>query len=131
MRLEGQRALVTGGSRGIGRGIAFGLAREGANVAVNFKNSSDDAVSAVRKIEAMGCQAIAVQGCTESHSDVERFVAEASDFLGGIDILVNNAGILKRTPFLDISAEEWDSIDVANTRVATLHIGVGDSWIIS
>ena len=116
MRLEGQRALVTGGSRGIGRGIAFGLAREGANVAVNFKNSSDDAVSAVRKIEAMGCQAIAVQGCTESHSDVERFVEEAGDFLGGIDILINNAGILKRTPFLDISAEEWDSILAVNLK---------------
>ena len=116
MRLEGQRALVTGGSRGIGRGIAFGLAREGANVAVNFKNSNEDAMSAVRQIEAMGCRSIAVQGSTESRSDVERFVAEASDFLGGIDILVNNAGILKRTPFLNISTEEWDSILAVNLK---------------
>ena len=116
MRLEDQRALVTGGSRSIGRGIALGLAREGVDVAVNFKSSREDADSAVREIEDMGRRATAVQGSTDSQADVERFVDEASDFLGGIDILVNNAGILKRTPLLEISEDEWDAILDVNLK---------------
>ena len=116
MRLEGQRALVTGASRSIGRGIALGLAREGADVAVNYRQSRADAEEAVREIEAMGRRAVAVQGSTASSSDVERFVAEADDFLGGIDVLVNNAGVLKRTPLLEISEEEWDGIMDVNLK---------------
>ncbi|MXX56913.1 MAG: 3-oxoacyl-ACP reductase FabG [Gemmatimonadetes bacterium] len=116
MRLEGKRALVTGGSRGIGRAIALGLAREGADVAVNYRNSRGDAGSAVREIEQMGRRTVAVQGSTSSRPDVERFVAEADDFLGGLDILVNNAGILKRTPFLEIGEEEWDAILDVNLK---------------
>ncbi|SVC84391.1 uncharacterized protein METZ01_LOCUS337245, partial [marine metagenome] len=64
MRLEGQRALITGGSRSIGRGIALGLAREGADVAVNFRYSRESAEDVVRQIKEMGCRAIAVQGST-------------------------------------------------------------------
>jgi len=116
MRLEGQRALVTGGSRSIGRGIALGLAREGVDVAVNFRSSREDAERAVREIEALGRRATAVQGSTDSHADVERFVAEADDFLGGIDILVNNAGILRRTPLLEINEDEWDAIMDVNLK---------------
>ncbi|WP_419950521.1 SDR family NAD(P)-dependent oxidoreductase [Candidatus Palauibacter sp.] len=116
MRLEGKRALVTGGSRSIGRSIALGLAREGADVAVNYRRSRKDAESAVREIEEVGRRAVAVQGSTDSRADVERFVAEADDFLGGLDILVNNAGILKRTPFLEIDEEEWDAIQGVNLK---------------
>ncbi len=116
MRLEGKRALVTGGSRSIGRAIALGLAREGANVAVNYRRSRADAESAVRAIEGMGRRAVAVQGSTDSRADVERFVGEAYDFLGGLDILVNNAGILKRTAFLEISEAEWDAILNVNLK---------------
>jgi len=116
MRLEGKRALVTGGSRGIGRAIALGLGREGADVAVNYRRSGDDADSAVREIAAMGRRAVAVQGSTDSRADVERFVSEAHDFLGGLDILVNNAGILKRTPLLEIGEEEWDAILDVNLK---------------
>lgn len=116
MRLERKRALVTGGSRGIGRAIALGLAREGADVAVNYRRSRGDAESAVREIGQMGQRAVAVQGSTDSRADVERFVAEAHDGLGGLDILVNNAGILKRTPFLDISEDEWDAILDVNLK---------------
>ncbi len=116
MRIEGRRALVTGGSRGIGRAIALGLAREGADVAVNYRHSRADAESAVREIGQMGRRAVAVQGSTDSRDDVERFVAEAQDVLGGLDILVNNAGILKRTPFLEISEEEWDAIVNVNLK---------------
>lgn len=116
MRLEGKRVLVTGGSRGIGRAIAVGLAREGSDVAVNYRRSRVDAESAVREIEQMGRRAFAVWGSTDSRTDVERFIAEAHDFLGGVDILVNNAGILKRTPFLEIAEEEWDAILDVNLK---------------
>ena len=116
MRLEGKRALVTGGSRGIGRAIALGLAREGADVAVNYRRSSVDAAGAVREIVAMRRRAVAVQGSTDSPADIERFVGEAYDFLGGLDILVNNAGILKRTAFLEISEAEWDAILNVNLK---------------
>ena len=116
MRLEGKRALVTGGSRGIGRAIALGLAREGAAVAVNYRSSRADAESAIREIQQMARRAVAVQGSTDSRADVERFVAEAHDSLGAVDILINNAGILKRTPFLEIGEEEWDAILDVNLK---------------
>ena len=116
MRLEGKRALVTGGSRSIGRGIAVGLAREGADVAVGYRKSPGDAGNAVREIEALGRRASAVQGSTDSQTDVARLVAEAHGFLGGLDILVNNAGVLKRTPLLEIGEEEWDAIQNVNLK---------------
>ena len=116
MRLAGKRALVTGGSRSIGRGIALGLAREGADVAVGYRGSRADAASAVREIEALGRRGSAVQGSTDSQADVERIVAGAHDFLGGLDILVNNAGVLKRTPLLEITEEEWDAILDVNLK---------------
>lgn len=108
MRLEGKRALVTGGSRGIGRAIALGLAREGADVAVNYRRSRADAESAVCEIERMGRRAVAVQGSTDTASDVARFIAEAHDFLGGLDILVNNAGILVRGAIGDLQRDEFE-----------------------
>ena len=116
MRLEGRRALVTGGSRSIGRGIALGLGREGADVVVNFKTDRDAAEEVVSSLKELGRRATAVQGSTDSSEDVNRLVTEADDFLGGIDVLVNNAGVLKRTPFLEISQEEWDWILETNLR---------------
>ena len=116
MRLEGRRALVTGGSRSIGRGIALGLGREGADVVVNFKTDRDAAEEVVGSLKELGRRATAVQGSTDSRKDVNRLVTEADDFLGGIDVLVNNAGVLKRTPFLEISQEEWDWILETNLR---------------
>ena len=108
MRLEGRRALVTGGSRSIGRGIALALGREGADVVVNFKTNREAAEEVVFLLHKLGRQAVAVQGSTDSSEDVNSLVKEADDFLNGIDLLVNNAGVLKRTPFLEISSEEWD-----------------------
>ncbi len=116
MRLKGKRALVTGGSRSIGRAIALGLAREGADVAVNWRRSRHDALGAVAAIEKTGRRAVAVQGSTAASEDVERFVAEAADALGGLDVVVNNAGVLKRTPFLEIGEAEWDGILAVNLK---------------
>ena len=116
MRLEARRALVTGGSRSIGRGIALALGREGADVVVNFKTDRDAAQEVVGSLKELGRRATAVQGSTDSSEDVNRLVKEADDFLGGIDILVNNAGVLKRRPFLEISQEEWDWTLETNLR---------------
>jgi NAD(P)-dependent dehydrogenase (short-subunit alcohol dehydrogenase family) len=116
MRLEARHALVTGGSRSIGRGIALALGREGADVVVNFKSRRDAAEEVVGSLRELGRRATAVQGSTDSSEDVNRLVKEADDFLGGIDLLVNNAGVLKRTPFLEISQEEWDWTLETNLR---------------
>ena len=116
MRLEGIRALVTGGSRGIGRAIALGLAREGANVVVNYRENRHDASAVVQQINLMGRRAVQLRGSTHVSEDVERFVEMGYDFLGGIDLLVNNAGILRRTPLLDIEEEEWDEILNVNLK---------------
>jgi NAD(P)-dependent dehydrogenase (short-subunit alcohol dehydrogenase family) len=116
MRLAGRKALVTGGSRSIGRGIALALAREGADVAVNYRHDGAAAERTVADIRALGRVAAAVQGDTGVKADVERFVAEAVAALGHIDVLVNNAGVLKRTAFLDIGEREWDWIVDTNLK---------------
>jgi NAD(P)-dependent dehydrogenase (short-subunit alcohol dehydrogenase family) len=108
MRLEGKRALVTGGSRSIGRAIAIALAREGADVAVNYKRHREAAEEVVKAVTEYGRRSIAIQASTDSRADVEHMAEEADRFLDGIDILVNNAGVLKRTPFLEITEDEWD-----------------------
>lgn len=108
MRLEGRRALVTGGSRGIGRGIALGLAREGADVVVNYRSDRAAALDTVAAIEALGRRSVAVEADTAVKVHADRLVADAVAALGAIDLLVNNAGVLKRTPFLEIEEAEWD-----------------------
>jgi glucose 1-dehydrogenase len=110
MRLNGKIAVVTGGSRSIGRAIAIGFAREGASVVVNYGHNEEAAAEVVRTIEAAGGNAVAIRGDVAKSDDVNRLMAQAIDAYGRIDILVNNAAILKRTPFLEISEQEWDEI---------------------
>ncbi len=108
MRLTGKTALVTGASRGNGRAIAVGLAREGADVAVNYRDHEAEARSAVEEMRALGRNAIAAQADTSNAAQVNAMVQTVLDRFGRIDILVNNAGVLKRTPFLEITEAEWD-----------------------
>jgi NAD(P)-dependent dehydrogenase (short-subunit alcohol dehydrogenase family) len=116
MRLEGRRALVTGGARGIGRGIALGLAGEGADVAVGYRSDQRAAERTAAEISALGRRAAIARGDPSARAAVERVVAAAIDALGGLDLLVNNAGILRRTPFLDIEEREWDAILDTNLK---------------
>jgi 3-oxoacyl-[acyl-carrier protein] reductase len=116
MKLANRVALVTGGSRSIGRAIAIGLAREGADVAVNYVGHEDAARSAVREIESLGRRAVAVRADTSDAQQVDAMVARAVEELERIDILVNNAGVLKRTPFLELSEEEWDRVLDVNLK---------------
>ena len=116
MRLQGIRALVTGGSRGIGRAIAIGLAAEGADVAVGYIHHSIAADRVVEEAQALGCRAAAVHGDTSTRAGAEAVVDAAETFLGGVDLLVNNAGVLKRTPFLELEEDEWDWVLNTNLK---------------
>ena len=108
MKLAEQVALVTGGSRGIGRAIALGLAREGAAVGVNFVRDAKSAEGTVREIQGLGRRALAVRADTGQRDQVEAMVEEVTARLGPIDILVNNAGVQKRVPFLELAEADWD-----------------------
>lgn len=118
--LRGRAALVTGASRGIGRAVALGLGRAGARVAVNYHRSADAAAETVAAIQRTGGEAVAIQADVSDPAEVQRLLDQAEARLGPLHILVNNAGVLARTPFLDISVEEWDWIHRTNLRGAFL-----------
>jgi len=108
MKLEKKVALITGGSRSIGRAIALGFAREGADIAVNYVSNTEEAQNTVQEIEALGRRALAVRADTSKRPEVQAMVKEVWERLGPIDILVNNAGVQKRVFFLDLEEKDWD-----------------------
>ena len=107
MKLEGRVALVTGGSRGIGRAISEALAAEGAAVAVNYRASKGGADEVVEAIKAAGGNAIAVGGDVAEYADAEAMVAETIEQLGGLHMLVNNAGISKDALIYNMDPDDW------------------------
>jgi NAD(P)-dependent dehydrogenase (short-subunit alcohol dehydrogenase family) len=113
-RLRGKTALVTGGSRGVGRAIALALAREGADVAVGYVQSGADEVLAA--IRELGRRGLAIAADVRRTAEVEAMVECVWAELGRLDILVNNAGVLRRTPFLEIAEDEWDWMLDTNLR---------------
>lgn len=115
--LEGKNAVVTGASRGIGRAIALKLARQGANVAVNYNSNREQADEVVRALEAEGVAGVAIQANTGEVADVERLMQEAVDRLGApLDVVVSNAGIEHFGAFDEVTQEEWDRTFAVNTR---------------
>ncbi len=114
--LEGRRALVTGGSRGIGRAICIELARAGASVAVNYNASEDAAREVVAAIEAEGGVAAALPGDIAESDQAAALVKAAADELGGLDILVNNAGITRDGLLMRMSEDDWDIVQRTNLR---------------
>lgn len=118
MLLEGKKAVVTGSSRGIGKAIALKLAREGADVVINYYMDSDlaDAESVVNEIKALGRDALAVQGDVSDSSQAENIIKEAEDRFGRVDILVNNAGITRDGLLIKMKEEEWDAVLNANLK---------------
>ncbi|HZU14689.1 MAG TPA: 3-oxoacyl-[acyl-carrier-protein] reductase [Chloroflexota bacterium] len=109
-RLGGRIALVTGASRGIGRGIARRLALEGAAVAVNFRSDQEGAELVVREITEAGGTAISAQGDVAVAEDVSRLVDTVTKQLGGLHILVNNAGVASDMLTVRLSEAEWDRV---------------------
>jgi 3-oxoacyl-[acyl-carrier protein] reductase len=118
--LEGRVALVTGGSRGIGRAIALGLAETGADVAVNYRTRGEEAAAVVRQVEALGRRAIAVGADVSREPDVERLVTEVTAVLGPIDVLVSNAGIANPATIDTLDLARWDEAMTVNLRSAFL-----------
>jgi 3-oxoacyl-[acyl-carrier protein] reductase len=113
--LTGKSALVTGGSRGLGRAIALAFARQGADVAINFRGNAEAAESAAAEIRGLGRRAHLVQGDTSAGRDAcEAIVKAALDELGTVDILVNNAGITRDNLLMRMDADEWDSVISTN-----------------
>ncbi len=116
MELLGKNALVTGASRGIGRAIATGLAREGANVVINYYNS-EAAVEEVKKdIEKSGRTAIIVKADVSKKEDVEKMTQVSLDAFNRVDILVNCSGIYHRSFVADTSEEVWDRTIAINLK---------------
>jgi len=114
--LAGRVALVTGGSRGIGRAIALALAATGASIAVNYLSRRREADEVVSGIRELGRQALAVQGDIRLASEVERLVDATTTELGPISILVNNAGIARPQPLGDITEQDWDEVVDTNLK---------------
>src|SRR5947207_3694005 len=106
-KLNGQIAVVTGASKGIGAGIAKEFAAEGASVVVNYASAKQDADRVVDEISKRGGKAIAVQANVAKKADVERLFAEAEKAFGKIDILVNNAGVYEWVPLEDVTEQQF------------------------
>ena len=119
-KLSGKVALVTGASRGIGRGIAEALGTAGASVAVNYRASAAGAAEVVEVVRSCGQEAIAVQADVAEEDDVARMVDTVLDRFGRIDILISNAGILTQSHLADMPTEMWDEMIRANLRSAFL-----------
>jgi 3-oxoacyl-[acyl-carrier protein] reductase len=113
--LNGKCAVVTGGSRGIGRAIAFGLAEAGADVLITYREKAAEAEAVVEAIKAKGRRAMAVQMDVTDRASVEAAAGAAEKF-GGVSILVNNAGINKPTDFDQIGDADWDGILATNLK---------------
>jgi 3-oxoacyl-[acyl-carrier protein] reductase len=121
-RLTGKTAVVTGASKGIGAGIAKGLAAEGAAVVINYASSKDGADRVVADIKAKGGKAIAVQGNVAKPADVEKIFAETKQAFGRLDILVNNAGVYNLLPLEEVTEEDFHrhfNINVLGLLLAT------------
>lgn len=114
--LNGKVALVTGASRGIGRSIAVELARQGANVAVNYSGSEAKANEVVDEIKALGREAIAIQSNVGDSDSVQNMVKEVISTFGTVDILVNNAGITRDNLLMRMKEDEWDDVININLK---------------
>lgn len=110
MKLEGKKAIVTGGSRGIGKAIALLYAKEGADVLVNYHSNDAAAKETVAEIEKLGRKGIAVAADVADYTSAQNMVDECVKQLGGVDIVVNNAGVSKPAMLLKMKEEDWDAI---------------------
>jgi 3-oxoacyl-[acyl-carrier protein] reductase len=121
LRLDGKAALVTGGSRGIGRAVSILLARLGARVCVNFVGNAEAAKETVALAQAGGNEAFACQADVSKPEEAERLVSEVVARLGDLDILVVNHGIWKRAPIHEMTPAEWDE---------TIRVNLGGAYAV-
>jgi len=115
-RLLGRKVLITGSSKGIGRGIAIRLAQEGADVVINYNSDPKGAEEALFEVEALGRRGAIVQANLGTVAEVRDLVARSADALGGLDVLVNNAGIEKHAAFRDVTEKDFDAVINVNLK---------------
>lgn len=118
--MKGKTALVTGGSRGIGREIALGLATRGCNVAITYISSEEVAQKVVDELTELGVKAVAVKADTGNQEQVETMVKQVEESLGRIEILVNNAGITRDNLLIRMNEDDWDQVMQTNLKGAFL-----------
>ncbi|QAY75158.1 SDR family NAD(P)-dependent oxidoreductase [Sphingosinicella sp. BN140058] len=118
--LNGKRALVAGGSRGIGAAIAVALAENGADVAFTYRNSAEQARAVAQAIEAAGRRAVAIRADSADPQAIARAVDETVAALGGLDILINSAGIGSYGPLADLDLGEYQTLMDVNVRAPML-----------
>jgi 3-oxoacyl-[acyl-carrier protein] reductase len=116
LSLQGRTAIVTGGSRGIGRAVCLELARRGAAVLVNYHRSSQAAEEVVAQIQSEGGQAKAFQADVSDFKQAQDLVKAAADTFGSLEILINNAGITHDTLIMMMSEEDWDRVISTNLK---------------
>ena len=116
--LQAKVAVVTGGSRGIGRAIALELARQGCRVVVNYRSNAEAAQEVVACIQTLGSEALAVQADVSLFDDAQALIQAALDAYGTIDILVNNAGITRDALLVRMSEDDWDAVINTNLKGA-------------
>lgn len=117
-QFEGKTAIVTGATRGIGKGIALELAKRGCNVAFNYSKSAEEADKLKSEVEAFGVKAMAAQCDVADTAAAADFVAKVKDEFGSVDYLVNNAGITRDQLILRMKEEDWDAVIDTNLKGA-------------
>jgi glucose 1-dehydrogenase len=115
-KLAGKVALVTGASSGIGQGIAVRLAKDGADVVINYVGHEDGALETQKQIEPFGVRTHIIQADVSKVTECQAMVTEAWDKLGKVDILVNNAGVEKGGEFTEVSEEDYDKVLDVNLK---------------
>lgn len=117
--LKGKVAIVTGGSRGIGRHIALQLAARGADVAINYRSRQSDADGTLKEIEANGVKSLAIQADLSDMSAARSLIQQVKEKWGRIDILVNNAGITRDKSMKKLTDEDWN--EVLDTNLGSVY----------
>lgn len=120
MEIEGKVALVTGGAKRLGRSIALALAERGAELVIHYRDSEREAQELLALLKRAGGKPVAVRGDVSVAADVDRIVETALQAFGRIEILVNNAAIFYRTPFENLTEEDWDRFLDVNLKGAFL-----------
>lgn len=138
VKLNGRRAIITGGSRSIGRALTLGLARSGVDVAIAYRTDAGAAEATAAEARRLGARAVAIRADTTDPRQVEALIQRVVDAFGGVDILVNNAGTQQRVSFLRLSFDEWrrvlstnlDGYFLVGQAVAQQMVTAGNSGVI-
>lgn len=118
MKLEGKTVLITGGGQGIGQGIAYRLAEEGANIVIDYVGNPQPANETVAKIQGGGRRALAVEADISSVDQIHGLMKQAIDYFGAVDVLINNAGVEKHGSIWEITEHDYDLVLNINLKGA-------------